>query len=137
MNGSSYSATDELSLCQDRIISIFSLIKRNFKKIENKLLKESSMCQELILNVYKNSITRFFFLARKRKLISFQQLTFWHLIKSVIYEQFCLIKQVWASVDSLQFPTATPCRISAAPDVKACRIFARLGRQTLQNFCSI
>ena len=33
MNGSSYSATDELSLCQHRITSIFSLIKRNFKKI--------------------------------------------------------------------------------------------------------
>ena len=64
MNRSSYSATDELSLCQDRITSIFSLI-------------------ELILNVYKNSITQFFFLAGKRKLISFQQLTFWHLIKSL------------------------------------------------------
>ena len=38
---SSYSATDELSLCQDRITSIFSLIKRNFKKVENKLLEES------------------------------------------------------------------------------------------------
>ena len=44
------------------------------------------MCWELNLNVYKNSITRFCFLAGKRKLISFQQRTFWHLIKSLIYE---------------------------------------------------
>ena len=43
MKGSFYSATDELSLCQDRTTSIFSLIKRNFKKVENRLLKESYM----------------------------------------------------------------------------------------------
>ena len=32
---------NELSLCQDRIASIFSLIERNFKKVESKLLEES------------------------------------------------------------------------------------------------
>ena len=63
------------------------------------------MCQDLILNVYKNSTKRFFFSCREKKINSFQQLTFWQLIKSLIYEQFCLIKRVWASVNSLQFPT--------------------------------
>ena len=83
MNRSSYSATDELSLCQDRITSIFSLIKRNFKKIWKQTLKR-------ILNVlgaHPECVQQFnytiFFFAGKRKLISFQQLTFWHLIKSL------------------------------------------------------
>ena len=40
MNRSSYSATDELSLSLDRITSIFSLIERNFKKLENKKKKK-------------------------------------------------------------------------------------------------
>ena len=39
MNRSSYSATDELSLCQNRITFIFSLIRRNFKKILKQTFK--------------------------------------------------------------------------------------------------
>ena len=86
MNGSSYSATDELSLCLDRITSIFSLIKRNFKQIWKQTFK-------IIFNVlgtHPECVQKFkqtiFFSCREKKINYLQQLTFWHLIKSLIYE---------------------------------------------------
>ena len=47
-------------LCQDRITSIFSLIKRNFQKNWKQTFKR-------ILNVNKNLMERIFFSRREKK----------------------------------------------------------------------